>query len=1380
MATERELILRLRFENEASSELTRLRQNLRDLGQQTAEVGQQAAQSFGDFRASFNEAFGDFGQPINSLADLRSQLSGLAGSLAATGVKESAQFVRDSIANFAEYERALVDVARTTGYSKAETAALGEALRDLSAGALQGQVTADELAKIAEAAGQLGITAQADILAFTESVAQVASATGLSMDKTADGFSKIAGTFQKSLEQPRISVNAFGQAITQDFGSAYFQIGRIGSAFDALADSTQGSIDGIMNRVQRIGGMAASFRLTVDQTAALAAVMESVGMSAEKGSTAANVFMSTLLTQSQSFAAALKLNGEALEKAISKDPMAAIEMVLEGMEKLEQEQGPKELILVMEQLLGKGDGIREFALKMSDAAITSDGKLSLLAQSVQTAANAFNEGTRSADSFAQAANTTVGQWTQIKNAADDISKSLGQQLSPAVSSVSALLVTSATYWADAFRKDNVDAFFDTVVGGVNKIPTAVGLAWEQIASLTMTGITAAQATWESLATSAQTTWDNITEAGAAAWTTLIADAQAGAQRFVADVAALPGEIADELSAQGERLTASLIQPFQAAADKITALKDKFVVFGGGDQMAGLAQSNATLDAFAAKVADFKTANLDLLASNAELRASYQQVFQGLQTAIAANESPSQALIAQFTAMREEINAVGVEAYGQSTFPDMTAAMQTSTVTAGDLTEQIESVKASVVQLDAEYKAAKATDSALSTEKKANLDAEIDKLRALETTQRELERAEKARADAAQKLWKDAERNREIEKQALVEKDRLEAQAYQTRRQEAAESIRWLQQLDDAAKRRLFAEGDALDILRDQGVMLDELQQTEVWRMQHAWQTEDAYREQTLALQAQLDPMADLLSLSSDLSDNFGKLSGGLGKIGDLFSVDTSKIEGVLGKLQGFAELPQTIKGIADSFGGIGQAFGGLGNIGGMLSGIFGNLGSILGGGGLTGVLGGLGGALGGVVAAAGPFALAGGAIYGAWELLGGLFEHTQSEGTKAANAMQDFVVKNIQSGAELSAAMNTNFDAMTQAGFDFATFIQQTGTTMDQTFGGISANWQQGATAIDIFTQAVGAAVGNMEKAPQIALQMMASFQDMGLTAEQAGAQMLQIATAAGMSEAQIQALQAALSGVQTQLSGAGEEGATTTVIFDDATVKAGVLTGQTQQLSGALGQVTGQLAGAGAEGLETNNVFALATNSAMQLSGMTGQLSGEVGGLTMNLGGTNVETTLATGAMGQAGTATQGLAQDMTDLNVQLEANLLALTTFKDMLANLPSEQRISVMFDTQDNIPGLAAGGVVRSPLVWVGERGPELAALPVGTRVFPHSASARLTAQGYAPQRFADGGIVRPETISAAPINIYINAPVLDRRVVKEIDAELRKLSSLRAGV
>jgi len=431
-------------------------------------------------------------------------------------------------------------------------------------------------------------------------------------------------------------------------------------------------------------------------------------------------------------------------------------------------------------------------------------------------------------------------------------------------------------------------------------------------------------------------------------------------------------------------------------------------------------------------------------------------------------------------------------------------------------------------------------------------AEVERER--ERAAKEAARAAKARNDASERLFKDAQRNEELLKKAAEDRDKAEAAAYQARKREADESVQWINKLDEADKKRLFGNKEALQILESQGVVLDELQQTAVWRMEREYEVAEAQQLQLETLQAQLDPMGALLDASGQLSEVFGGLSSGIGNLGDLFGFDTSGITGFLGKLQGFAELPATIKGITDSIGGIGQALGSLGNIGGAISGLFGNLGSSIsgafsglggllgGGGGLTGILGGLSGALSGVVAAAGPFALAGGAIYGAWKLLGGLFEDTKSKGTEAANAFQDFVSKNIAGGEEMAAALKTNFDAMGQANFDFQTFLTQTDTTMDQTFGGISANWQQGTTAMDIFTQAVVKSGVEESKAAQVSLQMMASFQDMGLSASEAGAKMLEIAKAAGMSEQDLKALESALANVknaETEVSNTTETTAT-------------------------------------------------------------------------------------------------------------------------------------------------------------------------------------------------------------------------------------------------
>ena len=1421
MATERELIIRLKLDNKATPELEKFKRGLDDLGSSAENFSSQASSSFGEFRTNFNAAFGDFGKSIDSVESLKSTLGGLAGSFAAAGFQETAQFVADSVVNFVDYERALTDVARTTGYSKEQTADLGEALRDLSTNELQGQVLADDLANIAEAAGSLGITAKSDILAFTRSVAEISSATGLAYDTTADKFSKIAGVFQESLEKPRVYINEFGQAITKDFGSAYTQIGNIGSAFDKLADDTKGSIEGIMTRVQYMGGMATTLGLTVDQTAALAAVMESVGLSAEKGSTAAKKFMSELLTNSDNFANALSINGAKLKDAIAKDPMEGIQMVLEGMAKLKQEKGPAELVKVMEQLLGTGDGVKEFATKMSGA--TED-----LKKATDSAATAFNEGTRASESFKQAADTTVGSWTSIKTSIDDVSKSLGQQLKPAVDGASGLLADFTVSVAGAFRKESVDSFFDGVVDGFAELSSANLTDWLRAIP------TAAAQTVVDL--------NPILNGGITDLMGGIAEIVGAGDWFagmLTNANQVMGEIDAAFSGWMSSLGSSIFGFFSdvetksaKSAASLKALQTQFKVPAEAEQSAvSYFQQLEQLDKQFGIVANGSDALYD----------EYYRVFDGLKAAMSNNVAPSQDLIAQFEAMREEIKAVGVEAYGHSTFKDMPVYIDGTTTSTQTLTDAMDKVRASVKQLEADYKATNASEDASSARKKANiqaienqiralkaeqdsawgsrreqldeeinalqrqkatasdvstsrkadldaikqkLDAEKDTLKELEQAQKEVEKAEKVRADAVEFLAKNTERTAELRQQQLEEAQRLENELYQERQQQAADSIKWIESLSDAGKKRLMGEEDAVKILQEQGVTLTDLQAQEVRRLQGAYKTEQAYEAQAKALAAQLDPMGALIAAGESLSGSLGSLSSGIGDIGDLFGFDTSGIEGFLGKMQGFAQLPGTIKGITDSIGGIGQALGGLGNIGSSLSGIFGSLTGVLGGGGLAGALGSLGGAvsgavgglgsmlggLGGLATAAGPVGLAiagiGGAIFG----LTKLFQDTTSAGTEAAKAFQDFVAKNVTGGAELSAALQTNFDAMSQANFDYQAFLTQTGTTMDQVFGGMSANWESGSTAMDIFTQAVGRATGDMGKAPQVALQMMASFQDMGMSAEQAGAKMLEIAKASGMDAEQLAQLEAALGSSDSSLLAA----------------------------SGAAEQLTGSLSGttsAASSAMGSADSFTAALQSLQSTGDIT---QTQMDALSASFAGAGSD---STGAAGNV----EGLRASLDAMGVSGKDADALIRAFGDSLGKIPKEVSVKVKINQEGEIPKLADGGFA-SGLVQVGERGmeiadyrqsalgsgwefigkrgPEFRVVPDQTRIVPHhKLSSFLTQmrQTTIPGAATGGTVQVTQQRQAAQqptSQVIINAAMLNDATVREAELRLKRLERRRA--
>lgn len=544
----------------------------------------------------------------------------------------------------------------------------------------------------------------------------------------------------------------------------------------------------------------------------------------------------------------------------------------------------------------------------------------------------------------------------------------------------------------------------------------------------------------------------------------------------------------------------------------------------------------------------------------ELQALYKEVWNGMKDAIAANEQPSEDLTGKMRLLREEIKAVGVEAYGNSTFPDMTAAMQTSQAQTQALTaemqameDQIKSIgkeyeetnaqikdkQKTVRDLNSELRDLNAKERTASKEEKDGIQAaivalqnkrgviqnELSDLQNLASDQKEARQqeieglkesieAQKEKIRAVKELQDNTQRTAELRAKQQQEEMKAANDLYQEQQKQAADSLKWLDQLDDAAKKRVLGEKDAVTVLKSQGVTLTTLQEQELRRMQGAYKTEQAYEAQAKALQSQLSPMSALMAAGDKLSNSLGGLSSGIGKVGNLFNIDTSGITGALNKVQEFAQLPQMFDEIKNSFSGIKDAFSQLKGL--DLKSIFSG-----GGGGISGLISSLSG-IGSVA----------GIIMAAWTPLKnffkGLFEDTKSQGTEAANAFQDFVSKNVTGGAEMAGAMKESFDQMTAANFNYQTFLQQTGSTMSQVMGGLSQNWQQGTTAMDIFTQAVVKSGVEVSKAPQVALQMTAAMDAMGLSTEQAAQKMVEVAEKAGMSSAEIEKLKAALEQTST------------------------------------------------------------------------------------------------------------------------------------------------------------------------------------------------------------------------------------------------------------
>jgi hypothetical protein len=288
---------------------------------------------------------------------------------------------------------------------------------------------------------------------------------------------------------------------------------------------------------------------------------------------------------------------------------------------------------------------------------------------------------------------------------------------------------------------------------------------------------------------------------------------------------------------------------------------------------------------------------------------------------------------------------------------------------------------------------------------------------------------------------------------------------------------------------------------------------------------------------------------------------------------------------------------------------------------------------------------------------------------------------------------------------------------------------------------------MDLFAQAVGRATGNMEKAPQVALQMIAAMQESGLSAEDTSAKMLEVANAAGLSESQIATLTAALGGLQGSSSSAAGDLTSLSQAEGQASSAAQTLQQAATQTSGALHQVAG--------------------------AAQTGQGSLDA------LGGAAV-------AAGSVGTENMGaLSQSYLEQIPNIEHTYDATEKLRESIENIPREIEIQTTFlGWEGNAPpGMARGGTIGAhglALVIVGERGPEGAIFPGGTRgivglhgpelnVFPAGTqiipNTQISAFLQSIPRMASGG-----TVQAMPIaRLHLTVNVTGNTIASPMDAK-----------
>ena len=305
-----------------------------------------------------------------------------------------------------DWESAWAGVTKTVDGNEQEMAALEGQLRSLTSVL---PATHEEIAAVAEAAGQLGIKRE-NVAAFTKTMIDLGETTNLSADQAATSLARF----------------------TNIMGTSQSQVSNLGSAMVDLGNNYATTEAEIMDMAMRLAGAGKQIGMSEGEVLGLSAALSSVGIEAEAGGSAMSKVMIDIAASAEKGGARLemfaKVSGVSADAFAAKwksDPGAALAMFVEGLATAES-QGMSTLG-VLEEL-----GITE--VRMRDALLRSASASDQFTAAMQTGNKAFKDNTALTAEAEKRYETTAAKLSMMKNSIVDTAITLGETFLPAVES----------------------------------------------------------------------------------------------------------------------------------------------------------------------------------------------------------------------------------------------------------------------------------------------------------------------------------------------------------------------------------------------------------------------------------------------------------------------------------------------------------------------------------------------------------------------------------------------------------------------------------------------------------------------------------------------------------------------------------------------------------------------------------------------------------------------------------------------------------------------------------------------------------------------------------------------------------------------------------
>lgn len=301
-----------------------------------------------------------------------------------------------------DFETAFAGVRKTVDATEEEFGVLRQGLRDMTK---EIPLTHSELARIAEAAGQLGIQKEG-ILGFTKVMSLLGLTTNLTGDEAATTFARFA------------NITGMDPSFFANLGSVIVDLGN-------NMATTEGEIASLG---LRLAGAGTIVGLTQSEILALAASLSSMGISAEAGGTAFSRVMLEMNTAVAGggeilniWASVAGMSADTFRKKFEEDAMGAILTFIDGLGNMRD--AGTDVVPVLDEL-GLG-GIR-----ITDSLLRASGAQDLVREATELASIAWEENTALAEEATKRLETTKARMDILKNTLTDVGITIGDFIVP--------------------------------------------------------------------------------------------------------------------------------------------------------------------------------------------------------------------------------------------------------------------------------------------------------------------------------------------------------------------------------------------------------------------------------------------------------------------------------------------------------------------------------------------------------------------------------------------------------------------------------------------------------------------------------------------------------------------------------------------------------------------------------------------------------------------------------------------------------------------------------------------------------------------------------------------------------------------------------------